>query len=595
MTRESEKPIVGFYGGAMRQVPADRRAQLELAHPEWRAMTISAAFDRAAHNYAERALVITEQRTYSYREMLSWSKRLASGLIASGVARGDKVAMVMGNYPEYVAIKLAISGAGATAVPVNYLLRRDELRYILQQSETKTLITMSRFRDLDYLAELTAIAPGWEAHGGGVDLPLLRWIFVFPTSPLPDPRARTLVDLEAMGNAESDRELTRRASEQREQACCDIIYTSGTTGRPKGVMLTHDMVLRTAYASAYTRAFEDARRIMFALPMYHVFGYIECFIACTFVGGAIIPQIAFDPERMLDAAERFRATEIVCLPMMTLKMLEVIRRRGFHREHLLAFFNSGGTSPSTIWGDIRAHFGATEVLTAYGMTETTASTCCTLPEGPDDKLAATNGRLKAAGVAGDPRLGGVLAVYKTVDPQTGCDLPVGSQGELMVRGPIVTAGYYNKPLETQEALDHGWLHTGDIGVVDAEGYVTLLGRIKESYRCGGELVIPTEVEEIIARHPLVKQVLVVGVPDEKMGEVGCACVVPDENERPHVQELIELCAVGLARFKVPKHVIFMTAEDVPVTATGRAQKFKLTEIAKQRIGLQANAITAERG
>jgi len=577
----------------MSQSPADRRARLELAYPEWRAMTISAAFDRAARRNPARPLVLTEQGTYSYQQMLLWSKRLASGLIASGVGRGDKVALIIGNFPEYVALKLAISRAAATAVPINYFLRREELRYILRQSQTTTLITMSRLRDLDYLAELSAIAPGWEANGGGEALPLLRRVFVFPISPHPDSRVRTLADLEALANAESDRELLRRESEDDAQACSDIIYTSGTTGRPKGVMLTHDMVLRTAYASAYTRAFEEGRRILFALPMYHVFGYVECLVACSFVGGAIIPQVSFDPERMLDAAERFSATEIVCVPMMTLKMLDVARHRGFHDEQLIAFFNSGGISPPTIWNDIAKQFGAAGVLTAYGMTETTASTCCTLPEGSAEQLLATNGRLKAAGVAGDPQLGGVLAVYKTIDPETGRDLPLGVQGELMVRGPVVTRGYYNKPVESREAFDRGWLHTGDIGIVDADGYVTLLGRIKESYRCGGEMVIPGEIEEVISRHPLVKQVLVVGVPDEKMGEVGCACVVATENERPRAQELIELCSMMLARFKVPKHVLFVNAEDVPVTATGRAQKFKLAEIARQRLALQAPSIVVK--
>lgn len=553
-------------------------------------MTISAAFDRAAETYSARPLVLTDHGTYSYHQMLLWSKRLASGLIASGVARGDKVALIIGNFSEYVALKLAISRAGATAVPINYFLRREELRYILSQSQTTTLITMSRLRDLDYLAELSAIAPGWETHGGGEALPLLRRVFVFPISPHSDPRIRTLADLEGLADPESDRGLLRQESQNDAQACSDIIYTSGTTGRPKGVMLTHDMVLRTAYASAYTRAFEDGRRILFALPMYHVFGYVECLVACSFVGGAIIPQVSFDPDKMLVAAERFDATEIVCVPMMTLKMLEVVRHRGFHDKHLIAFFNSGGISPPTIWNDVIEQFGAAEVLTAYGMTETTASTCCTLPEGSTDRLLATHGRLKAAGVAGDPQLGGVLAVYKTINPETGDDLPLGVQGELMVRGPIVTAGYYNKPVETQEAFDRGWLHTGDIGIVDADGYVTLLGRIKESYRCGGEMVIPGEVEEVIGRHPMVKQVLVVGVPDEKMGEVGCACVIATDDKQPRAQELIELCAMSLARFKVPKHVLFVNAEDIPITATGRAQKFKLAEIAKERLTLGAPSI-----
>jgi fatty-acyl-CoA synthase len=550
-------------------------------------MTISQAFDRACARHPDRPLVITNTGIDSYQSMLDWSTRLASGLVACGVRPGENVALILGNFPEYVAVKLAIARIGATAVPINYLLRRSELHYVLAQSDSTTLITMDRLRDLDYLAELDAISPQWRTHGGGEPLPKLRDVFVYPTSPGGDASARTLQHLERLATPDSDRELKRRQMQADPDALSDIIYTSGTTGKSKGVTLTHDMVLRTAYASAYTRAFEDGRRILFALPMYHVFGYIECLVACTFAGGAIVPLVSFDPEEMVIAAEQYRVTEIVCVPTMTLKMLEVVRERGFDSTHLVAFFNSGGTSPPTLWSDIRKYFGATEVLTAYGMTETTASTTCILPEDSEDRLLRTNGRLKQAGIAGDPALGGVLARYKTIDPQTGEDLPVGVAGELMVRGPIVTHGYYNKAQETSEAFTDGWLHTGDIGVIDSDDYLTLLGRIKESYRCGGEMVMPGEVEEVLSQHPLVKQALVVGLRDDKMGEVGCACIVPSDRGVPDSQELISLCAARLARFKVPRHVLVLRVEEIPVTATGRPQKFKLAEIARQRL-FQAN-------
>jgi fatty-acyl-CoA synthase len=230
--------------------------------------------------------------------------------------------------------------------------------------------------------------------------------------------------------------------------------------------------------------------------------------------------------------------------------------------------------------------GAREILTAYGMTETTASTTCTLPEGADEYLLTTNGRLKSAGVAGDPELGGVLAQYKTIDPVNGGDLPLGTPGELVARGSIVTPGYYEKAEETRAAFTaDGWLRTGDVGVVTADGYLTLTGRLKETYRCGGEMVMPREIEELLTEHPLVGQALVVGLPDVKMGEVGCACIVPAGDTRPDPQELLDLCTSRLARFKVPRHVVFLTADEVPMTATGRAQKFKLAELAKERLSI----------
>jgi fatty-acyl-CoA synthase len=250
----------------------------------------------------------------------------------------------------------------------------------------------------------------------------------------------------------------------------------------------------------------------------------------------------------------------------------------------VAFFNSGGVNPPSIWADIREVFEPQEILTAYGMSETTASTACTLPEDPEQRLLTTNGRLKPAGAAGDPSLGGALAIYKAVDPETGEEVAPGTPGEFLVRGPAVTAGYYNKPDETRAAFSDGWLRTGDVGVIGTDGYLALLGRIKESYRCGGEMVIPLEIEELVNQHPGVAQALVVGVPDPKMGEVGCLCVIPTSAGNPDPQALINFCATRLARFKVPRHVIFIEACEVPTTATGRPQKFKLAELARRRLG-----------
>jgi fatty-acyl-CoA synthase len=566
-----------------------RRKRLENSLEVWKPATLSQHFDAIAARYPDRPLVISDHHTYTYGQMAAWSRRIAAGLIASGVRSGSNVALILGNFPEFVAVKLAIARVGATAVPINFLLRRAELRYILEQSDSVALITMSAFRDIDYLQELDAIAPGWAHRGGGAQLPKLRSVFVLATREGTRDHVRTLEDLAGLGTTASEHELARRELAGVPQSRCDIIYTSGTTGHSKGVILTHQMVLRTAYASAYTRAFEDGRRILFALPMYHVFGYVECLVATTFVAGAIVPQAVFDPEQMLDAWERHHATEIVCVPTMTVRLIEIARKRASAPSHLMSFFNSGGATAPEIWGQIRRYFAPREIFTAYGMTETTASTTCTQPGDSEARLLTTNGCLKPAGLAGDPELGGVLAHYKAVDPESGEDLPPGTRGELMVRGPIVTSGYYNKPEETTAAFSNGWLHTGDVGTVAHDGYVTLLGRIKESYRCGGEMVMPLEIEELVNQHPLVAQALVVGVPDPKMGEVGCLCIVPRNSARPEPGELINLCAQRLARFKVPRHVLFITPEEIPTTVTGRPQKFRLAELVRQRLRASGEA------
>ena len=540
-------------------------------------------------------MVITDAKSYTYSEVQTWSRAIAVGLIERGLRARDHIAVVLANYPEFVAVKYAIARIGAVAVPINFALRRQELKYILEQSDAKALIVMDRLRDRDYLQDLDALAPGWPEHGGGSFLPQLEHVFVHSVGGELPANVTTVASLAESGSACSRAELAVRERDGDAHFRSDVIYTSGTTGQPKGVMLTHDMILRAAYASAYTRAFETGRRILFSLPMYHVFGYVECLIACTFAGGAIIPKVTFEAPAFLDAAETHAATEMVCVPMMTLKLLEAAGTDGFDGRHLISMFNSGGASPPTIWQEIRDKLGAREVLTAYGMTETTASTTCSRPEDSDTYLLTTNGRFKFAGAAGDPALAGVLAIYKTIDPLSGGDLPAGTTGELVARGPIVTAGYYKKPEETQAAFtDDGWLRTGDVGVVTSDGFLSLTGRLKETYRCGGEMVMPREIEDLLNTHPLVGQAHVVGIPDKKMGEIGCVCVLPAGDVRPDPQELIELCMAGLAKFKVPRHVVFITAEELPLTATGRPQKFLLMEIARTRLAA-ASGVTVDTG
>ncbi len=572
----------------MKQTPIQRRALLDARYPTWVARTIAQSLDVTASQFPDRPLVITDERSYSYAEMQAWSRRLGAGLVARGVRAGDRVALVMANFPEYVAIKYAVARIGAVVVSVNYLLQGREIGYILEQSESSMLITMDRFRGRDYLSDVDALIPGWRTGAARDRMPHLREVVVFPVDGNTPDGVLDIRGLEALPQDADLAELAARERDADPLACSDIIYTSGTTGMPKGAMLTHDMVLRSAYSSVYTRAFQDGRRIQFALPMYHVFGYVECLLASTFVGGAIVPHVAFDPLEMVVAAERHAVNEIVCVPIMTLKMFDVIRERGFDCPSLGAVFSSGGASPPTIWSDMRRHFKASEVLTGYGMTETTASTTCTFPEEDDEHLLNSNGRLKLAGCAGDPSLRGLVADYKTVDPLTGADLPFGVIGELMAKGVVVTKGYYKKPEETAAALtEEGWLHTGDLGKIDEQGYLLLTGRIKETYRCGGEMVMPKEIEDLLNTHPLVSQALVVGIPDFKMGEVGCVCVIPASNGQPDPQELIDFCAQRLARFKVPRYVLFVREGDIPVTATGRPQKFRLAEIAKR--GIAENA------
>lgn len=532
--------------------------------------------DAAAEEFGDRPYVVTDDREWTYAEIRDWSMRVAAGLQQAGVRPGDHVALVMANFPEFVPVKFGISRAGAVCVPINFLNRREELAYVLGQSDAVLLITMDRFRNLEYLEMLDQLAPGWERGGGGERLPRLRGVVVASTG-----------DGEVRAGATALRELTASGGNPAPVpvdpgATADILYTSGTTGQPKGVLLTHDMLLRTAYGSAHGRAFEDGRRIAFALPMYHVFGYVEGLLATLFVGGAIIPQTAFSAPDTLRAIERHRATDVLLVPTMTLAVLDELEQNpsGHDISSLTAVISSGGVQPHGIWDRVDRLLGQAELTHGYGMTETTASATVTPPGEAMDRFRTTNGRLRDVGVAGDPALGGRLVVYRVVDPQTGKEVSPGVRGELRCRGLGVTSGYYRKPEETAAAFDaQGWFRTGDLGTVDGAGYVTLAGRLKETYRCGGEQVMPREVEDVLAAHPAVAEAHVVPLRDERMGEVGVAWIVPRTGANVSPEDLIAYSAERLAAFKVPRHVLAIERERIPVTPSGRPRKFLLAEMA----------------
>lgn len=553
----------------------ERQRAIAARFPTWTPKTLHGAFDNAATTWPDRDFLVTDARTWTYAEMADWSRRIAAGLIALGVKPGENVAMILANHPEFVALKLAIARVGAVAVPINILNRRDELFYLLEQSDAVLLVTMDRFRDNDYLRALDDIAPGWERQGGGGTLPKLRRVVVF--GKVSAASHTSAINFDELDRDEADRVACELPVVEAE-ATCDIVYTSGTTGSPKGVLLTHDMLTRTAFGSAWARAFEDGRRIVFSLPMYHVFGYVEGLLAVPFVGGAIIPRLRFDAIDTLRSIERHRASDALLIPTMTLAVLDAARENAYDLSSWHSVLASGGRAPERLWSSLRDELGVDEITTGYGMTETTASTTVTRPDDHFERLLTTNGRQRDVGVAGDPASGQRLVTYRVIDPSTGAVLPCGEAGELVAHGMGVTHGYYKKPKETAAAFTQdGWLRTGDLGRIDSDGYITLLGRTKESYRCGGELVLPSEIEDLLTSNAEIEQAHVVPIPDERMGEVGAAFVVVRRDAVVDAQALQRFVMERLARFKVPRHVWIVDAASIPVTPSGRARKFLLVE------------------
>ena len=558
---------------------AARRAALEARYPAWEPATLSEFLRRTTAEFSERPFVITDAKTVSYADVDAWATELADGLAALGVRPGDRVGVLMANYLEFVPVKFAIARAGAVAIPFNYLYRTDELGYVLGQSRCQVLVTMTSFSGLDYLAMLDAIAPGWEA-GQTAQLPDLRHVVLLDTG-----GQRTAGVLDVAGLAKLGREHPGAADAGGVSPADpgDILYTSGTTGLPKGVVVTHDAVLRTSYASALTRAYQDGRRILFSLPCYHMFGYVEGLLSVMFVGGAIIPRTAFSPADYFASIERHRATEILAVPTMTVALLEYPGRSGCDLSSLTAILSGAAPAPVWVWEKVRSELGISEITTGYGMTECGGAMTLTLPEDPLEFHAATVGRPKLAGAAGVAPSRD-LCVYKTADPITGEDLPEGAEGELVSTGPTHMLGYWDKPAETAQALRDGWVYSGDLGLVQPDGYLRVTGRSKELYKSGGELVMPKEIEDLLTQHPGVSQAFVVGVADERWGDAGCAWIVPEPGVAVSAEDLIALCKEKLARFKVPRHVLFAAPGDLPTTPTGKVQKFRLSQRASKQIG-----------
>jgi fatty-acyl-CoA synthase len=537
-----------------------RRDELRRRFPMWRPQTLSDWLDDCAERYGGRPMVLADERQLSYSEVAAESRRLADGLAVIGVRPGDRVAMIMANYPEFAAIKFAIARAGAIAVPLNYLYRSDELGFVLADSGCRVVITMTGFGDLDYQAMLD----------GMPDSPTV--VLLETTAPARR-GSLTIEGLAALGDENPG------ASDGRPVDPCgpgDMLYTSGTTGSPKGVLVSHDAVLRTAFASALTRGYQDGRRILFSLPCYHMFGYIEGLLSIGFVGGAVIPQTRFSAQGYFAGIERHRATDILCVPTMAVAMAEYPARGDYDLSSLTAMLCGSAPAPIWLWRQVAAEFGVDEIVTGYGMTECGGAMTLTRPEDPLELTANTVGRPKMAGPAGIPGID-ALAQYRAVHPETGATLPPGEEGELVSRGPTTMLGYWNRPDETEATLRRGWLHSGDLGVLRDDGYLQVTGRSKELYKSGGELVMPREIEDLLAAHDAISQVFAIGLPDERWGEIGCVIVVLAPGAALTETDVLAICRAKLARFKVPKRVVFYRAGDLPTTPTGKVQKFRLAQ------------------
>lgn len=559
-----------------------RRTAMERRHGHWRCQTLPAYLDWSLADFGVRPLVITDDAALTYRDVAEQSRRMAAGLQSRGVRPGDRVGLVMANDPMTVPLLFSIWRAGAIAVPINTLYRAEELVFALKEAGCTLLITMRNFGSKDFVAMLDDAIPGWQ-DGSCAMLPQLHASIVFDRES-PD---SFVAELAAIASTEP---VT--ASDCDDIAV--IMFTSGTTGNPKGVAITHDNFLRAAYAGAYHQAFEDGRRAVFSLPLYHGFGLVVGLLSGMVVGGAIIPLLKFDPDAILTAIGCHRATYLMGVPTMTIALMEQASKKQYDFSSLSAIHSAAAPTPAWVWRKIQETFGCDDIITSYGQTEVTATVVCTQPGDSLEVVAETQGCIVEAGIAGMPDQGGRIAEFKTIDPETGKDLPWGASGELCCRGPMNSKGYYNNPEATAELfLPGGWVRMGDLGQFRPDGNLFLTGRSKELYKSKGELVSPKELEQLLTKHDGVSQAFFIGMPDDRYGECGCAWIVRAEGSTVAADEIQAYLAQRVAPYKLPRDIWFTTDEELPKTGTGKVQKAKLKEIALAMIADAASPASSE--
>lgn len=553
---------------------AVRRQAMADRHPAWTEMTLDAYLTRIQADFAARPLVITDAQTLTYGDVEAQATRIAGGLSALGVGHGDRVGLLMANYPITVPLLFGIWRAGAVAVAINTLYGIAEVDYALRESGCSLLISMAAFGSRRFDRDLDAQLPGWR-EGRCAVLPELKAGFIYDD-------AEPSLFLAALPRG------TAPANPAQPHDPAVIMFTSGTTGSPKGVMQTHDNLLRAAYAGAYHQAFADGRRAVFSLPLYHGFGLVVGLLSGMVVGGSIVPLLRFDPHALLTATERHRATYLMGVPTMTIAMMEQAKQQSYDLSSLTAVHSAAAPTPSWVWRDIQQTFGCQEIFTSYGQTEVTATIVCTQPGDPIDVVAETQGCIVMAGVAGLPEQDGRICEFKTIDPETGADLPHGASGELCTRGPMNSLGYFRRPEETAKLfLPGGWIRTGDLGQFRPDGNLFLTGRSKELYKSRGELVSPKELEQLVTTHPAVAQAFFIGMPDDRWGETGCAWIVRTENGAVDEKDLRDWLAPKIAGYKMPRDIWFIAESDLPKTGTGKVQKNRLKEMALAMVATQA--------
>ncbi|MBP2145823.1 fatty-acyl-CoA synthase [Methanofollis sp. W23] len=539
--------------------------------------TIGAMLNRIAARYPENeALVSVHQNIrWTYREFLLQVNSLARGLMALGVERGDRVAIWAMNYAEWTLTQFATAKIGAILVNINPSYRVFELEYALKQAEVSTLIVQGRFKTSDYVGMVYEACPeAIEARPGRIStekFPFLKNIIFM--GDIPYNGMFTWDEVLKRGEVISRDELEDREETLNFDDAINIQYTSGTTGFPKGVVLTHHGVMNNGFIIGEGMKFTEKDRLCIPVPFYHCFGMVLSNMACVTHGSTmVIPSPAFKPEAVLKTVQNERCTALHGVPTMFIAELSHPNFDRYDYSCLRTGIMAGSPCPIEVMKEVNTLMNMKDIVIVYGQTELSPGITMTTVDDPLDRRVTTVGRAFPH------------TEIKIIDPATRRIVPCGVVGEICARGYMTMKCYYNNPSASRATLDHnGWLHTGDLGVMDEEGYVKMSGRLKEMVIRGGENIYPREIEEFLHLHPKIADAYVIGVPDTKYGEELMAWVKPTNGKTVTEEEIVDFCTGQIARFKIPRYYKFV--DEFPMSVTGKIQKFKMREIAVEELGL----------
>jgi fatty-acyl-CoA synthase len=547
-------------------------------------LTIGAYFENQVAERGDADFIVYPDRDlrWSYNQFNERVDHLAKGLLAIGMEPGDHLGIWARNVPDWLTFMFATAKIVVVLVTVNPVYKSHELAYVIKQSDMKALVIIDAFRDVDYVEIVRGLVPESMTQQRGrlesAEFPRLKnLIYMGPEKHRGFYNVPELLVLGAHGD-DAAFEAAKTAFTNTDTI--NMQYTSGTTGFPKGVMLTHRNILNNGFYIGEHQKFTGADRVCLPVPFFHCFGCVLGVLAVLTHGSAMIPVEQFDPLLVLAAVQKERATALYGVPTMFIAELAHPMFDMFDLTSLRTGIMAGSPCPVETMRQVIDKMHASEMTIAYGLTEASPVFTQTTVDDTLERKCETVGRRHDE------------IEVRVVDPETGEDCPVDVPGELLCRGYNIMKGYYGMPEATAAAVDaEGWLHSGDLGTVDADGYYRITGRIKDMIIRGGENIYPREIEEFLYTMPGVKDVQVVGVPDAKYGEVVGAFVMLAEGADLTEGDVQEFCRARMARYKAPKHVFFV--DSYPMTASGKIQKYLLRDMAKEQLGIDIGVYAGE--